>query len=562
MIALQKDFSAGINLLVSDTALADNEYLWLINGRQRFGVVDPIKKHIKDATLPAGKKQGIIAVGNVLIVFITGLAYYREAGVATWTQIPDFFMSPTVDEFWTQEVPASTFHFVRKANQNIHNPALVTTDFKASGTPQCVVVQDGVNQPFLIIYDEVNQVFTAREAKRYTDWQNKSTSANDREYVPVGKQMMYLDGILFIVAPDGRSVYRSVTGRPLDFMVNVDTNGNKMPSESQGGATSVSFAFDFNEITCLVPVNTPSSFLYATAKNSRIITLDYARTIFGEPLFYVAANINAGVANQYAVTEVLGDYTFVDKEGVKAFNAVLQLKFKGRNTNFSLQVSKLLRPNYKQQRPVCIQFNNYALYNLDTIFGNIFVVYDTLINKWVAFDITELSNVKQFAIVETDTESQLFAITTRDELWQMFASSTKETYMVRTKSFVSEDTSVEHKSQYLRPVFNGGTSDGEVTLVELVDEKESLQNRVTLPLTVVQGGVNYPVRPPVMPSTQSRVDNPQFTLTKGLTGKKISYILICATDATLVEYKIETSEVTNRASQKQQTLANQNTYGA
>lgn len=560
MIALQKDFSGGIDLVSSDTQIADNAYLWLVNARQRFGTVDPIKKHVLQEDVPAGLKQGIISVGNILIAFVSGFAYYKEIGTSNpWVQLANFLMASTVKQYYTEAVPASTFNFVRKANENLKAPITVTTNFKVAGTPQCVVVQDGVNQPWIIIYDDVNQQFSARETKRYVDWQNLSTTADDREYVPIGKQMLYTDGILFIVAKDGKSIYRSVTGRPLDFMVNVDPDGNKMPTESEGGAATVSFAFDFDYITCIAPSNTPSSFILATAKTTRIVSMDFNNTIFDEPTF-TALPINIGIVNQFSIVEVLGDFAVVDYEGVKGFNAVLQLKFRGRNTNFSLQMSKLIK-GIKQTSSACVNFNNYCLFNITTVYGNVIAVYDNLINKWVAFDVTEISNVKQFVVVETDTESRLFCITEQDELWEMFAGTTTYVPMVRTKSYIATEADVEHKGQFLRAVFSHSTYDGTATVMELVDEAESSQNRETKDLKIANNGIRYAVRPPVMPSTDQRVDNPTFSMSQGLTGKKISYIISWTNDAKLVEFKIQTSEMKSMVAQKFQQQTYSQTYG-
>lgn len=137
---------------------------------------------------------------------------------------------------------------------------------------------------------------------------------------------------LFIVSPDGKSIFHSVTGRFLDFMVNVDVNGEKLTSESQGDAKSVSFSFGTDEITCAVATTVPSSFIYGTAKNAKIITLDYTRTLFGEPYPFVSADLTVGVVNQDSIINTLGDTTAVDFEGVKSFNAVANLQTEGRNS--------------------------------------------------------------------------------------------------------------------------------------------------------------------------------------------------------------------------------------
>jgi len=575
MLATQSVFT-NLNLLAADSALQQGEYLWLINARQRFGYNEPILKHNDlTARLPLGKVQNITAVGNVLLAFVGGLAYFQEDGSSTWTRLQDFAMDGNADQYWTQSVPESNMNFVRKAATNINSPIVLTTDFKVSGTPQCVVVQDGINQPWLIIYDTVNQIFTARQSHNYSQWSNVSADLNDREYIPIGKQMAFIDGILFIVSPDGTKVFRSITGRPLDFMVIVDQFGNKLTDENQGKADNIAFAFDSDIITCLQATSIPQSFIYGTARNTRICTFDYTITLFGEPRFSVTTKLSSGVINQYAIVDILNDTASIDFDGVKSFNAVQQLRFRGRNSVFSLSISKLLKTNstkrIKQTRSVCVNFDDYAIFNLDTRYGNIMCIYDTLSEKWVALDITVVSQIKQFAVVETLTTSKLYAITWEDELFQLFAGPTTETAMLRTKAYVAAEpmgedvryplktTSVEHKSDYIRLMFNSGTFDGKCIVLELVDDQISDPNGESKTLRGVTSGVKFPVRPPIRPNNDQQVDNPTFVLKDGLHGKKISCIVIWNNDAQLVEYEYMSSNTAENTagSQKQQVYTNQ-----
>lgn len=562
MLITRKSFKAGIDLVSSDTQIAEDSYQWLINARQRYGYTKPIKRHV-DLTddIPAGVKQAIIGIGNILMVFVSGKVYYREQGTTAWNTIPNFLMSTTAEEFYVESVPSSTFNFVRLPSANLKAPITVTTDFKVSGTPAGLVVQDGINQPWFIVWDNVNQIFSARVIKNYSQWQNTNVTTVDREYVPIGKQMMYLDGILHVVSSDGQYVMRSITGRPLDFMVNADPSGNKMATETLGGAKTVAYAFDYDPITCIKPSNTAGSFIVGTQKTTRIISTDFNVTIFGEPTFTVSATLNSGIVNQQSFQEILGDYAFIDFDGIKTFNAVYQLKFRGRNSNFSLQVSRLLE-NVKQQKCASICFDNYALFAVDSKYGSIILVYDTLINKWCGFDITECAQVKQFTVVDDDTKSHLYAITHLNEMFELFADDT-DVYagIMKTPAFVTDQSDIEHKGQYFRPVFNGGSFDGEVTLMEFVDDQESTGVRETKELLVTNGGVNYPVRCPIIPSTQQRVENPSFTTSNGLTGKKLTYILIWTNDSSLVEYTIGTSEMKDQASTKQKQSTYNRTYG-
>jgi hypothetical protein len=113
-----------------------------------------------------------------------------------------FNCSPTVDRVYAQAVPASTFNYQRKLNDatkiegNTANQVVSTQNIQINGTAAGLVVQDGVNQGWIILPDA-----TARRLQRYSQW-----TTTNREYVPIMKQMAYINGILFGVAPDGSTL--------------------------------------------------------------------------------------------------------------------------------------------------------------------------------------------------------------------------------------------------------------------------------------------------------------------------------------------------------------------
>lgn len=564
MISQQIDFSGGLDLISSDVNIALDSYHILVNARQRYGNIEPIQKHVKIANTPPGILQGCIGVGNVLIIFVAGRAYTQQDGSTDWNIVPGFNMDTIVSQYYIQTVPASNLQFLRKQGASVNAEIILTTDFKVSGTQAGIVVQDGINQPNIIYFDEINLIFVGRPLGTFDSWTNKSSFINDREYVPIGKQMMFLSGILFIVATNGKSIFRSITGRPLDFMVNVDTNGNKASTESIGGASSVSFAFDFDAITHISPVNVPDSFVCGTAHNIRIINLDFTKTIFGEPTFSVAAPFEAGIVNQYSKVDINGDYAFIDFDSIKTFNAAQTIKFRARNSIFSVNIARALfgantkRP-IRQQIPFCFTYNNYAIFNVDTRYGNLMLIYDSLLNKWVSMDSTYVARIKQVAFVEIPTQTKLYAITQLNELFQLFTDGTAETSILKTKAFTYHDkqtymqteSAFEHKGQFLKVMFDGGTYNGNVVLFEYVDDQESMTNRETKPLNVQLGGVVFPVQPPIIPSTKQKVNEVTFSLSSGLTGRKLSYVILWTNDSKLINYEIISDDHGSQVAQKQ-----------
>ena len=303
----QASFVGGMNFGLDATKIAENEYYLLVNGRARRDVIETIKlplRHIKG--LPGGKFQGVYGYGSILLVFIAGKAYYRDfedLGVDYFTLIPSFSLSATVDILYAQALPASTVNFSRVLESDDRNSPvrLIST---VGCSPQCILVQDGLNQPWVIFSN-----LTARVTQDYLAWTPDDTH---REYVPIGKFMIYNSGKLYVAGFDATrrltQIFHSVSGRPLDFMVNIDKDGNRGPSEDLGGAASVSHRVEFNELTALANIELPEGGFYAsTLYNSWIVTPNFDKPLFGEPTFNNAFLFSTGALNPNAVVDIVGD---------------------------------------------------------------------------------------------------------------------------------------------------------------------------------------------------------------------------------------------------------------
>ena len=552
---IQNNFGAGINSVVAETQIPSDAYYLLINARNRYGYLEPIKKH-RLLNLNVAKVQGSIGVGNTLIVFGDGKAFYKIPSTDTFVQIQSFLMSPTADILWAEKVPASTMN-LRRTIVDIANAKNV--QYSASlfyqGTPQAIVVQDGINQPFLILQDEYGN-FSARVSHKFDQWKLNGTDQNDNEYVPVGREMMYKDGILYIIDPTRKFMYRSVTGRPLDFVINVDNNGNKPTNEVDANLT---IAFDFDDITCLAPLTTPNMFLYGTRNTVRMITADLTNTLFGEPTYYVSSIIDAGIVGFDCTADILGDLAFIDEEGVISFDAVKNLRYNGRNSIFSLPLSRFLKERTQTDMSCACVYDNYAFFSLSTTLGYGLAVYDIMRSCWVSIDLTDVWSVKQFAAIENADSSELYAVTNDNKVYQMFCEEDTYEAGLFTKHLAPGDTATEHKTQYLRCFFTNAQSDGKATVIEWVDGRAS--SRVEQPLKSVIGGIKYPVTAPIVPNILSTVDNPSYNMTKGLGGKKINFAIYWGNGARLYEIKFVSSEFTNNNSLKQKNNVASAIYG-
>ena len=463
-------------MAVDDSRLSDDEYSFAMNVRNRFGELTPIKRPLVINTgFTANQRfQGIYTVGDFIILFQNGDAKYKHRLSNVWVTLwnagtePTLRMSATADFIYVQAVPPGTCSFAYKAAGTSEQITLDTSATKLSKTVAAVVVQDGVNQPNLINFSstEVSATITVRKA--YTLTQHGTTltdpitkeEAVQREYVPIGKQMMYFNGKLYIISPDGKAIYHSVSGRPLDFVVAINTDGNKISSvEDDHGASVVGYSISYEPITCIAPLNT-ESFFVSTRTASYAVTPDYTRTLFGEPMFTKKYLFGASVVNQYSFVDVLGDFAFIDTEGLRSFNAVQQLRNEGRNSAFSLKVAKLLGDVTQDTKiSAAITFDNYAFFAVTTVFGHGVLVYDITLQKFVSFDNftkdddTTCAPIVQFTKIDSADTHELYAVTMHGELVKMWSGIKYSVAHMQTRAFSTGDSRVDQKPLFLKALF-------------------------------------------------------------------------------------------------------------
>lgn len=453
----QTSFSGGLNLLLDDTRLpvsfkykegdtpydiSYNQYRIGLNMRSRFDVCTPVQSSITDLNAPSGIKQAIVTFGNYIIVFIAGSAYYRLNTQSGWNLIPNFSMSKTAVRYWTVAIPLSVTNYGRVATAptgstvgaNANLPILQVNQLNLiagefANVPG-LLVQDGINQPCFLYIDQ-NGVVTSRTTQTYAQWSFpldhttlQLTGPDNREYVPIGTYMEWFNGILFIVDANYNYIYRSVSGRPLDFVVNVDQFGNK-----GGDATTTSYSVGVSGITAMRLMSANSLFIAAGGSACFLITLNQtpnAPTIFGEYTFNRTLIFNASCVTERGIIDILGDTVFIDTNGLRSFNAVEQQQNEGRNSIFSSTIQSLFT-NVQQQANLCaaVNFDNYAIFSVNTTLGYVLVVYDTINNCYSSLDTTQIGNhaVKQFATI-TISYLQLYCITDDDRVVQLYGSST------------------------------------------------------------------------------------------------------------------------------------------
>ena len=388
-------------------------------------------------------------------------------------------------------------------------------------------------------------------------------TAQAREYVPIGRQMAFYNNKLFVVSPDGTEIYHSASGRPLDFVVAVTSDGDKINSdETIGGAAGTSYTVGYNVITSLAVLNNEALFV-STVGGSYGVTLDYSSTVFGEGFFQKQYLFTANSINQHSFVDLLGDFAFIDPEGLRSFNAVMQSKNEGRNSIFSLKVARLFKDIVQDTRKcAAIVFDDYALFACNTIFGHGILIFDILTKQFVSFDqLTDDSNgnigpVIEFAKVETNNKRELFAITHGTttssgepayKCVKLFEGSNYATAYVETRAFCTNDTRVEQKPQELRLLFNKIQSASTVTAIQRVNDEttpDTSAGSQSKSLSVQATPIKFPVTLSTVWSGPKQIQNLLYNFQSGQQGWKVSYTLKWTNGINLSNIQLQTRDIT------------------
>jgi hypothetical protein len=546
------DFSGGMRRNVDPTGIEDNEYALLINGRNRFGNVAPINGPLELTNqLPSGFYQNVYGFESILLLFIDGKAFAKDFKASSgFVQIPGIQMTETAPEIFVEAVPSSWMNAQRKATASDQN-AEVTFFSQVSGTPSALVVQDGIIQPMLIF-----STGNARQAKTSIDWSDSELLGEDRrEYVPKGKQMCYQDGRLYIVSSDGYTIYRSVTGRPLDFVIAIDTDGHKLPPLTSGveEANRLSYNLDYSPITCLKAIaakprvsDEEEGFFVGTLKRSWIVFPHFRNTVFAEPRFSNQVLFPTGPLNQYSFTELLGDTAIISEAGVTTFNSIFTIQNEGRNAPFHDKIFKLFelgKDQIKQTITCAITSDNYAFFGMDTIYGPAVLVYDTQREAWSSVDIYPnlKGKIKQFAEIKLSGQRYLFFITSGNQLFEAFAGEALE-YKVYGKEVQSEDAEIDLIPKRFRLVLDEIVKGGDVSVTIYSNGKAG--TRMTKTIDAPTTTDTIPIEFPFGDAKNIGVVKRTFTVEEGIKGDRIGYFLECSAEASIqrIEIILESEE--------------------
>ena len=399
-----------------------DSYPLLVNGRVRENVIEPINAPVRDTQIPTGTLQNITGVGSVLIVFCNGQPYWRDVTTSNgWASIAGAELSAGVAEIDTAIIPASTINFKRTG------PAddVTFNNSPARETLEGILATDGVSQP-TFIYPLPSGALAGRKTFTYDQW--AETEAGDqREYVPVGRFPTFVGEKLFmaIAGPTGRlnRIGQSVSGRPLDFVMAIDnTTGDKLYP-----AINTAHATGYDTITGLFATNfDDGSFVVGNVSSVVGVTPNYNSLFFGEPRLRNTPLFKSGLLNQKSVVDLNGDAGLLTPTGIHSFNATEQKYVASNNDPLSAAIRRLLVTPFTYG--CTIEFDDYAFFACETVFGPGIIVYDKTFEKFVAIDLLSgIGAIKQFAKTIDPTGVRLFFITEDNRLYEFGAADTKET---------------------------------------------------------------------------------------------------------------------------------------
>lgn len=461
MTITKSEFRRGMRQqFVADKEDAAASYALLINGRPRTNTIEPIRLPVEDTSLPSGLKQGVYSFDKYILAFVAGQLFTKSEGSANWIPVSGVSLSPTAARVYVERIPASYLNFQRTATGSI------TPQSPTQQIPAGLICMDGETQPVLVFPDG-----SARTTQNWTQW----TKALP-EYVPIGKYPVLHDGKLYCVIKDKNNrwtqIAHSVTGRPTDFVILIDNNGNRAGAEEDNyGALALSYAVSYDEITAIARINAAEgNFLVTTTRASYLVKPNYDATIAGEPTFSNQSLFAVGAIGPESITDLNGNTAVVSPEGIRTFNGVAQIRWEGRNDPIIRNIQRLFDSRL-QTYGSTVQYDNYVGFALETVYGNGIVWWDDTLAEFVALDLYPgAARIAQFAVVNTPSVRALYFITADNRLFRAYSGAFAETRLT-LQSFSAEAAGGAVSLQGVTCNFTHSETDGYWSVNALADNQ-------------------------------------------------------------------------------------------
>lgn len=420
----QDNFSRGLDAEYSSIKPQDGAYPLLINGRTRSGVPTPVKQHRQIEGLPVGVIQDIAVVGDLLLAVVAGKVFYKNLATGeSWNIVSaTALVDTTVEEVYSRLLPVTSNFFNLRGEVDWTNNVF---NANIASQPQALYVSDGLNPAVLI---NASGFYTT--AGSYATW-----SQNDPTYIPVGTIPCVSGQKFFLASQDKKAIYQSVSGRCTDFMVNRDSNGDK-----GGPANTMQIAVDFNDITALIPTQ-DSGLMACTLYATYFVFPDTNAKLFGEYRYRSEMAFPVGCVNHKSIVDLVGDTAFITQSGIQSFNVASQLKRESNNFPLGAKIQRYLaNPQFDT---AAVNFDDYALFSMNTTFGRAVVIYDTIREQFVSID-TGFGTVKKFAVYRAGGSVRLFFSNTDDQLFEAYAAEEYAILRILLGDYSAQDASAMH----------------------------------------------------------------------------------------------------------------------
>ena len=455
------EFRGGIQSNFDSTKLPDGTYFVGINLRNRRNVIEPIRKPV-NLTGPVGQRyQNISAFGQYLLMFVDGQGYYLDTAnpLSEWFPIQGAILNTEVMDIDTTPVPVSSINIHRGNTDEVPNiAAFERIGPVIKGSVAGALAMDGVSQPIFI--EPTLGGVIGRRTQDYAQWtldyndQRQIIYGTTQEYVPIGKFPFVINRKTYMAGVDvaGRLtlMFSSVSGRPLDFVINIQPDGNK-----GGDASTTAESFAFDEIRALFPgMTTVGGLILCTDSATFVISPNEDDLMFAEPTYTSTYVFESGAVNNRSFVEVNGTATFIGPKGIQRFDTVAQIGTESNNTPFAREISQFLSPR-PQVRTCAIKYDDYALYAVDTIYGPGVAVYDMTNESWTSIDLYHgMGKIVQFARTYVPGTRRLFAITDRNQIWELFASDEFEVPRMYIGDIASGDAAIAQQVSSVALLFS------------------------------------------------------------------------------------------------------------
>lgn len=501
------------------TKTPENMYRIGINCRIRKNAIEAAFAPVRVNT-PNYVHQALFALDDKLVVVIAGDIYNVPLDTLAPVLLRADALSGDVDTVYHALVPAPTNFFMKDGALTPEYNSAVATQ------PECAVLQDGTSQPYRVLSNLACQPIGA-----YAEW-----TFDTPEYVPIGKQMAYSGNVLYVVSPDGKKIYRSVSGRPLDFVLNISDTGEKL-----GDADTSNLAVSAAPLTAIQPAQ-GGGFIATTYYNTYAGVLDIAvDDYFGEPYIQPVELFPVGAVSQFAFTNALGDTVFVSSAGLRSFNQIQQTKWESNNSALGAPIfDYLVRPITSACTAVA---DDYVFFGLSTVFGDGIVVWDTRLEQFVSIDL--VGSVKQFAVVRAGGIDRLFFITTANELFELpLYAGTRQTFSILFGHYCAQDGFKLLKPAGVVAQFNGISGSGTVTCRTIIDNAIVATNSIDLTATTPTDNLLSASPRAFSLGSDTQMTPIVFDHAEVPQGYAVAFELTCSANARLVSFVADMGEQT------------------